>query len=136
MAQRGWDATGLLRPIWHQYGGRDKLAAAVGTQGTVLSEVNSGGRRLGLDLAGRLASAAGVRLVDLGAPEGTDADDLPIHVRLAKLGAAIDEILANQEKGLPAQARILADLQEIREALGLARSGKRAAPKRSPGRTS
>jgi hypothetical protein len=36
----------------------------------VLSSINSGSRRLGYDLAARLADELGVSLLELGAPEG------------------------------------------------------------------
>jgi len=62
--------------------------------------------------------------------------DLPsaaphLEVLLEGLAGADDEIQANQEKGLVMQQQMLAELQEIRAALGTARSDEPAAPRRS-----
>lgn len=71
MPETGWKATGLLLPLWNRYkGGREALASAVGTSPSTLSSINTGNRRLGYDLAGRLAAELGVTVTELGAPNG------------------------------------------------------------------
>lgn len=75
MAERGWDATGLLRPLWQTFPGkREGLAEAVGTAPETLSSINTGKRRLGKALGGRLANVLGVSLLELGAPTRQPAD--------------------------------------------------------------
>lgn len=93
MPGQGWDAKGILKPLWQEYGGRDELAAAAGTTGTVLSAINTGyrDRKLGIVLARKLAAALDVSLAELGAPEAV-ADDpasRKIQDRLAELEAEV-----------------------------------------------
>lgn len=90
--QKGWNAEGLLQPLWSRYGGEDAkgrrelLAAATETTGVTLSAVNSGARPLGISLATRLAEALGVGLADLGAPaEVLNGDERPLHERVLEL---------------------------------------------------
>lgn len=91
---KGWHATGLLRPLWNAYGEggdiakRDKLAAATGTTGSNLSAINSGKRRLGYKLGGRLADELGVTIFDLGAPREVDEQrGASLHDRIEVLEA-------------------------------------------------
>lgn len=95
----GWNAAGLLQPVWTRYpGGRDALAAAAGTQPTVLSSINSGKRRLGADLAKRIADAAKVDIAVLGAPSQTanSSTVLTGWRELAQLVVAADEPLSRE----------------------------------------
>lgn len=108
MAQKGWSAKGLLRPLWNRYeGGRDALAAAVGTSGSVLSSINTGKRNLAWDLALRLAQALGVSVLELGAP--ADEPDGPGVLLLGRL-EALEEALAAAAKENGRLARRLAHL--------------------------
>lgn len=80
---RGWYATGLLKPLWQRYerprepgeGRREALARAVGTSPSVLSQINTGNRRLGSSLGTRLSEELGVSLLELGAPEEAAVDE-------------------------------------------------------------
>lgn len=113
MAHAGWKATGLLRPLWNEYeGGRDGLAEAVGTQGTVLSSINTGERNLGHDLAGRLAAELGISLAELGAPQGemTDQESRTLLRRLQALEERVDEIA---ERTAGALSRLEAEIARL-----------------------
>lgn len=91
--QDGWNAKGLLKPLWHQYsGGRDQLAADVGTSPTVLSSINTGKRQLGYGLGQRLAAALNVSLLELGAPLTGQAEPTLVS-RLDELQHTLEEIL-------------------------------------------
>ncbi len=94
MPQKGWYAIGLLQPLWIGYeGGRDGLAAAVGTTGSSLSNVNSGNRRLGHDLAGRLAAELGISVLELGAPgEPADPHGVSLLGRLERVEAGMNQL--------------------------------------------
>jgi transcriptional regulator with XRE-family HTH domain len=118
---RGWYATGLLERLWSRPGwNRDKLAEATGIRGNTLSAYNTGGRRLGIVNARRIAGALGVTLLDLGAPEVPASED-PALDRLAELERQCDELRAivthtlrlldleladSDEQGLPTVRRI------------------------------
>ena len=117
MAHAGWDARGLLRPLWNQYeGGRDGLAEAVGTQGSVLSSINSGKRPLGHDLAGRLGAELGVSLAELGAPEeAADAESRTLHSRLEGLEDLLASVRDGQQEDLQGQDELRVLLVSIRE---------------------
>lgn len=123
---RGWSAEGLLRPLWHEYdGGRDGLADAVGTQGSVLSSINTGRRNLGLDLAQRLAGACGITLADLGQPEpferlrplesfgapASDALTRDVLDRLEALEAEVVRLAGGQDRLVKGVVRRLAVLE-------------------------
>src|SRR4051812_17965450 len=117
MAEAGWTAQGLLRPLWQDYpGGRDALADAVGTKGSVLSSINSGKRPIGHDLAGRLARELGVTLSEMGATEADAADPASRTLlgRLSALEDAVAAILEGQQEGLKGQDRILKMCGELR----------------------
>jgi transcriptional regulator with XRE-family HTH domain len=94
VAQKGWKATGLLQPRWKGYeGGREGLAAAVGTSPTSLSNVNSGKRNLGHDLGQRLAAALKISVLELGAPAAAAApEDQPFLDRLAEAEALLNRL--------------------------------------------
>lgn len=114
--QKGWKAKGLLRPLWLAYGGRDELAAAVGSNGTTLSNVNAGSRDLGIDLGRRLAGELKISLAELGAPAevADDRASLRIVDRLQALEAAfVDE---RQSRDLE-RAALLVRLADLEEAL-------------------
>lgn len=66
--ERGWDAKGLLRPLWGRVGGRDALAALTGIAPQTLSGYNTGNKGLGLGNARRIADALDVSVLELGAP--------------------------------------------------------------------
>lgn len=101
--EKGWSAAGLLRPLWQNYPGkRDALAAAVGTQPSVLSAINTGRRLLGRGLGQRLADELEVTLLELGAPESL-ADD-----RGRTILDRLDELAIDAAE----TARTLAALQE------------------------
>jgi len=90
-----WVAKGLLKPLWRNYpGGRDALAAAVGTTASTLSSINTGNRGLGQDLGGRLAAELGVSVLELGAPE-EEADDegLTLRGRLEEAEALLNRLV-------------------------------------------
>ena len=93
-----WYATGLLKPLWQSYGEppyqREKLAAAVGTSPSNLSQINTGGRTLGEDLAQRLAAELGITTFDLGQPaEGEDSPGKPrVLDRLQSLEDGLSEV--------------------------------------------
>lgn len=91
--QRGWKANGLIRPLWQNYpGGRDGLARAIGSSGSVLSAINSGSRNLGLGLGQRLAAERGVTLLELGAPLSYLTGDRTLVDRLESLEAKHAEL--------------------------------------------
>jgi transcriptional regulator with XRE-family HTH domain len=71
--ERGWKATGLLKPLWGRVGGRDGLAARTGIVAANLSGYNTGRLRLGLANAERIAQALQVTIYDLGAPASVDS---------------------------------------------------------------
>lgn len=127
--ERGWSAAGLLQPLWERYErGRDELAERVGTSGTVLSSINSGKRRLGLNLAKRLAAELRISLLELGAPAAVaqaDGQSSALLRHLAQLAANDAEMLENQ-------AAALELLEEIRAALEPPSSAGRTVPKRRP----
>lgn len=87
--ERGWDAAGRLEPLWARLPGRrDELARLTGIKPTTLSAYNSGGRRIGMRNAQRIAEALDVSLYDLGAPylpEGSAGLRLDDWLRLADL---------------------------------------------------
>jgi transcriptional regulator with XRE-family HTH domain len=113
--QRGWYATGLLQPLWQSYPGkRDALARNVGTSPSVLSQINTGNRRIGNSLASRLADELGVSLAELGAPEEAATDDprsQGVIDRLARLEAEVEAW-----KGMLLEALALLDLRADPEA--------------------
>lgn len=114
MAVKGWDATGLLQPLWIKYpGGRDVLAKNVGTTGNSLSARNTGKRNLGISLAERLADELGVSLAELGAPEGAADDQPSVTLRdlLEGLGGKVEFLLTEN-------ARLSRDLKDARTRLG------------------
>ena len=98
MAEKGWDAKGLLQPLWSKYpGGRDGLAEAVGTTGNSLSARNTGKRTLGLSLGTRLAEELHVSLLELGAPSGAvDEAGLTLVDRLESLAVDLAKAVRKQ----------------------------------------
>lgn len=86
--ERGWNAKGLLTPLYEVHGGRDGLAIKVGAPPGTLSAVNSGKRNLGIRLARRIAQATKISVLELGAPEeNADAKGLLLIERLEGLEA-------------------------------------------------
>jgi hypothetical protein len=122
--ERGWKATGLLKPLWSSYGEgdetarRDKLAAAAGTTGTVLSSINTGKRNLGWDLARRLAVELGITPVELGAPAQEDDEK---GLRLVARLQALEARAARQERAAERFAgAVTVRLGVLEAALGIA----------------
>lgn len=122
--ERGWKATGLLKPLWSSYGEgdekarRDKLAAAVGTTGTVLSSINTGKRNLGWNLARRLATQLDVTPVELGAPAQEDDEK---GLRLVARLRALEDRAARQERAAERFAgAVTLRLGVLEAALGIA----------------
>lgn len=66
--QKGWDAKGLLTPLYARHGGREGLAEKTGVSIAHLSGVNNGKRELGIDAARKIAEATGISVLELGAP--------------------------------------------------------------------
>ena len=102
--QKGWDAKGLLRPLWLRYGGRDRLAEAVGTTGSALSSINSGQRRLGLMLGRKLALALDVSLAELGAPLDLAEEGDTLIARLEALEEQVAQGFESLERMLDGPA--------------------------------
>lgn len=114
--ERGWSAEGLLRPLWRTYpGGRDGLARAVGTSGTVLSSVNSGKRSLGVNLGRRIADELNVPLSELGAPATATPEERSLFDRLEGLEEAVALILEGQQLVLERQEEARGLYVELRE---------------------
>lgn len=90
--ERGWDAKGLLRPLWERLPGkRDELAELTGIRGTTLSSYNAGTRPLGIANARRIADALQVTVADLGGREG-GLDAAPtIRDLLEQLQATVED---------------------------------------------
>jgi len=97
----GWNAKGLLEPLWGKVGGRDELAKLTGIQRGTLSGYNTGRLKLGLKNGPRIAEALKVTLYDLGAPE--EADNSPqaqtIRDQLANLIRRHEELEALVTEG-------------------------------------
>lgn len=94
--ERGWDAKGLLRPLWERLPGkRDELAVVTGIRGGTLSSYNSGKRLLGQKNARLIANALGVSLEELGAPPNEEPQS--IGDRLRELAETMAEVLDEQE---------------------------------------
>lgn len=117
--QRGWNAEGLLQPLWERYDGspelprREALAKAVGTSPTSLSSINSGDRNLGLKLGGRIAAELGVSVLELGAPVGAlNGAGQTLVDRLEQVEAKHDELRAIVLEALGRLDRFLATAQE------------------------
>lgn len=94
VAQKGWNAKGLLQPLWREIeGGREGLELLTGIRGTELSSYNSGKKPLGIANARRIADALGISVLELGAPEEeADHQGLSILRRLQALAAAVDDL--------------------------------------------
>lgn len=89
--EKGWKATGRLKPLWGKVGGRDGLAAATKINGQTLSAYNSGSRPLGIVNARRIAEALGVSVLDLGGPvEDSDEAGKSVLALLEELSAKVD----------------------------------------------
>lgn len=91
--KEGWNAEGLLKPLWIKYGGRDKLAEDAKVSRSTLASANSGKRNLGPDAGERIAKALGVSVLELGAPE-TLADErgVPLIARLVEVRSEVAEL--------------------------------------------
>lgn len=113
--ERGWDATGRLRPLWGKVGGRDRLADLTGINATVLSSYNSGKRQLGEKNAKRIAKALKVSLLELGAPDGLkDRRGESLHAHLEAISetlADLGEQGTNRDRAIHRLDRRLRDLQ-------------------------
>lgn len=131
--ERGWDASGLLAPLWNTRfagpGKRDQLAAATGISAQTLSAYNSGNRPLGITNARRIAAALRVSLAELGAPEGEDESrrSLTLRARIEGLEASLAELAR-------VQALILDELALAVDGEGQPASRKAPARARKRGR--
>lgn len=86
--KEGWDAKGLLKPLWLKNGGREAVAKAAGVSQGHMSKVNAGKTQLGIDAARRLAAAMNVSLAELGGPaEEDDPKSRGLVDRLVRLEA-------------------------------------------------
>lgn len=101
---KGWNAKGLLAPLWRNYpGGRDGLAAAAGTHPPTLSAVNSGNRNLGWHLARRLAAELDVSVLELGAPTEDEPEPRDMY-------GLLERLIADEERSRAALAEALASI--------------------------
>lgn len=127
--REGWSAKDLLKPLWHTYpGGRDALASAVGTTGTVLSSINSGKRNLGQDLGGRLAAELAITLPELGAPISASH---PADLTLRQTLESLTEQVVRQGRLLERMSDELEQLQS-EQAAPQPRQGNRRPARGSP----
>lgn len=113
MARPGWDATGLLRPLWERLEGkRDELAGLSGVRGTELSSHNNG-KPLGRDVAQRIIDGFAkknivVSNLELGAPaEEADGPGQTFLGLLQELRSVIDK----QQETIDSQGRSIRALQ-------------------------
>lgn len=117
---RGWDATGRLKPLWHQLEGpskREQLAELADVRPTELSSHNNG-KPIGMDVALRIIDGlrrAGVEasLDDLGWPGPDQAASPSADALLAEVSRVREE-LAQSERW---RARMESELAEIRRLL-------------------
>lgn len=142
---KGWNAKGLIRPLWQQLDGpakRDQLAELAGITPQTLSAYNTGpddgGRALGITNARKIVAALAkkgieVSLLELGAPENeADARGLTLRARLEELAADLADSLQRQKT-------MDAELRRLRTRLGkleAQRAPVAAAPKRPRKRAS
>lgn len=113
MAKPGWDATGLLKPLWEQLPGkRDELAKLSGVRGTELSSHNNG-KPIGRGVAQRIIDGFAkkgivVSNLELGAP-AAEADERgqAFLVLLQGLRTVIDK----QQETIDSQGRSIRALQ-------------------------
>lgn len=109
--EKGWNAKGLLRPLWLQLEGpakRDQLGELAGITPQTLSAYNTGpddgGRALGIANARKIVAALAtkgieVSLLELGAPEGeADARGQTLLDRLDELSTKLGDSLEVQAK--------------------------------------
>ena len=110
MAEKGWNAKGLLQPLWVRYpGGRDALAAKVGTTGNSLSARNTGTRNLGMSLGLRLADELGVSLLELGAPAESAVDAASVT-----LASRLESLAGDLAKAARKQATMATEIRQLR----------------------
>ena len=123
--ERGWDATGLLKPLWKRAGlTRDKLAKETGILGGTLSGYNSGRLSLGMANAQRIASALDVTVEDLGAPSSLTGHQPPLEAAalhqlvqtgrvLAKAAEALVSLRDDVEPLLEEQRLLVASMRTL-----------------------
>jgi DNA-binding transcriptional regulator YdaS (Cro superfamily) len=108
--QKGWKAKGLIRPLWHRVGSRERLSELTGINTATLSGMNSGRLNLGPANAATLAAALDVTPEDLGRPPGWADDEEILGIRLEELAtklAVADEKQAALTRRVTAlQARV------------------------------
>jgi len=104
--EKGWDAKGLLKPLWGRVGGRDGLARLTGITGETLSGYNTGRLPLGRKNAERIADALSISVAELGAPAPYVAEDeLTLHERVSLLEQRVELLEAlNRVEEEPARA--------------------------------
>lgn len=142
--QKGWKATGLLKPLWGKAGGRDGLARKAGMQPATISGYNTGRLNMTLQAARRIALALDVTIYDLGAPVDAETSSSPLLAELAEIRATLEAMVRREDATeeriaaqLKAQSDLLATLTavaaELRKRVGLGEASE-AAPPRSPRR--
>ena len=89
--EKGWEARGLLKPLWGRVGGRDRLAELTGIQPSTISGYNAGRLPLGMANARKIAAALGVTVADLGAPDQNGQEPSPLMRELI----AIKELIVD-----------------------------------------
>lgn len=90
------------------------MGNAIGTTGNTLSAVNSGSRRLGRDLARRLADELGISVLELGAPEEeADEEGRFLLRRLDELAETVGDLLEGQKKTKAELARLRSRIRKL-----------------------
>lgn len=116
--QKGWNAKGLLTPLYKKHGGRDGLAAKTGVPAGTLSRINTGAGNMGEDVAQRLVGPLKISVLELGAPaEMVDDKGRPALERLEELAAMLGDVLEHQLKTDDTVRRLderLRTLEEVR----------------------
>lgn len=124
--RESWYATGLVEPLWQRLGvddGRDELARRTGIPGTNLSSMNTGKRRMTMNMARRIvAQVPGSTVLELGAPI-RDADPAGQSF-LAHLEALAEKVahLLNRD------VAVTAELADVRTRLAKLENARKRPP--------
>jgi transcriptional regulator with XRE-family HTH domain len=113
---KGWNAQGLIEPLWRRLKPplRETLAEMTGIQPGTLSGYNTGRLPLGMPNAQKIASALGISVYDLGAPgplQETFATSIMGQI-VAELEARPPDIPPARLRELAAELHRLADRVE------------------------
>lgn len=103
-----WSAAGLIESLWQRLprsdgkpgkGRRDDLAAATGIAGSDLSAFNTGGRRINIKNAQKIADACGVTLTELGYQRQRTVNERldALEERLSRLAEAVANAFVERE---------------------------------------